>query len=363
MRRYKGNSLIEKGETYIKIGVVWFISILIISVIIDLSLTHYFPDSWSKGIGVFLITTFINMPGTSILFYIGVKKLRSCELIENRVREGRKIMYFGTFWLFFWMVISIIFIQSNTVKNDIGILMVFAVTIPGTIANMAIGRWSSKVDLKQGWEYLNDAQKTLNIEKDRLKRQQEDIQNKKNRLEWQQIDVQKQLKDLQKLKKDISTKKKELEKQQEELDKQQEDIQSARSGLETTWNELENIIENPFPFLLKKKLHKEVFLAEINQLKGTRPGDVSSIETGADKIILDIKKSLNNEIINAEDQYYREAFLEYFKNNDHDSTEYDRIRTKYNPTIHTTERRNREWAEKRRFELSKIEKLMSEVDE
>jgi hypothetical protein len=352
------NSLIEKGKTYVKFGMVWFVSIFIISILIDLLFAYYSQNgSWSKGAGIFLITTFMNMPGTSILFFIGAKKLRSCELIENRVREGRKIVYFGVFWFFFWIITPILLVQSNVMTNDIGMLIALVVTIPGTIANIIIGKWSSRVDLKKGWEYLDDAQKTLNIEKDILKRQQEDIQNKKNQIEEQQTEIQKQQTDAQKQLKDLQKLKKDILKEKKELEKQQKDIQSARSSLETTWNELENVIENPFPFLLKKRLHKEVFIEEINQLKKARPGDVSSIETNADKVILDIKEKLKIEIINIEDQYYHEAFLEYFKNNGHDLAEYDRIRIKYNPTIHTTERRNREWAEKRRFELSKIEKF------
>lgn len=346
------NYLIEKGKALVKFGIVWFVLIFIISVLIELLSAHYHFIDLPKGGGMLFISLFVNMPGTSILLFAGARKLRSCELIENKVIEGRKIIYFGIFWFFFWIISPFILELMSII--DSGSFMTFIlVSVPGTITNIAIGRWSSKIDLKKGWEYLNDAQKTLNIEKDSLKRQREDIQNANGQLSQQQADVQKQLKDLQKLKKDISTKKKELE-------KQQKDIQSARSGLETTWNELEDIMENPFPFILKKKLHKDVFLAEINQLKRTRPGDISSIETDVDKVISDIKKNLNNEIINTEDQYYREAFLEYFKDNGHDITEYDRVRTKYNPTIHTTERRNREWAEKRRFELSKIEKLMDE---
>ena len=54
--------------------------------------------------------------------------------------------------------------------------------------------------------------------------------------------------------------------------------------------------------------------------------------------------------------------MEYFKNEDGDKAKYYKIRAKYNHTIHVmSDRRNKEWAEKRRFELSKIEKMAKKI--
>ena len=341
------DSLTEEGKTFIKFGMIWFISFFIFSFFIDWLLAYPGNISQNRGAGIFFVTLFLNMPGTSILFYIGAKKLKSSEL-GSQITEGRKIIYFGIFWFIFWIITPVILVSYGIVGDDaVGIFLLF-VAIPGMIINIIIGRWSSKVNLKKGWEDLNDAQIML-------RGQQETFDIEKNRLIKEKEELQKQQKELQKLKKNISKETKEMEIQQKE-------IQEARDKLEETWNELENtMIKNPFRSFAKEKFHKGVFIEEILELRRTKPGDISSIKTKADKITIDIKEKLKNEITSIEDEYYYDAFLEYFKNVDGDQAEYDRIRIKYNPTIHTqTERRNKEWAEKRRFELSKIEKSMKE---
>lgn len=347
-------SNIDKGKAIIKFGMIWFVSIFILSILIDVLFTQYYQnDNWVKGSSIFVITTFINMPGTSLLFHNGVEKLILYDQIEYRIKEGRKIIYFGIFWFFFWIFVPIILIQLKVIENDVGMSIAFIVPLSGLTINLIIGRWSSKIDVKKGWEYLNDAQKKLNVEKDKLKEHQKDIQYKLSQLEQQDTNLRSHLKELKSTEHRISLKQKILE-------DQERDIRRAREGIQSAYNELEKILDNPFPFFISKRLHKNIFLTEIDQLKKTKPGDISSIETDADKIISEIEKKLKDEIINIEDQYYQNAFLEYFKNDGHDIHEYDRIRTKYNPTIHMTGRRNRKWAEKRRFELSRIEKLLKE---
>lgn len=361
------SSLTEKGKSFINFGITWFISALIISFLLELWLTGT-NKGLQIGANTFFITTFLNMPGTSILLYIGAKRLKSCDL-ETQIIEGRKIIYFGIFWLVFWILLPIALISLGIAENDTFGMFLLFVAMPGMVINVIIGKWCSRINVKKGWEDLNDAQKKFNAElnkfdrqqekldayKDKLYEKQDELNSQQNELDAQQKVLWKQEKELQKLKDDIARKAKALNMQQEE-------IQRARGELETTWSALEEAIKKtPFNLFIKEKLNKDIFIKEIGELKRARPGDVSSIKTKADQIISGIKEELNKEITNIEDEYYYKAFLEYFKSIDGDQTEYDRIRIKYNPTIHIqADRRNKAWAERRRFDLSKIEKSMKE---
>ncbi len=359
----EANSLTEKGKAYIKFSIIWFVSIFIISIIMDLWLT-----SLGKIIGGELIlpmTLLLNMPGMLFLSYVGAKKLKSSD-IESRVIEGKKIINFGIIWLIFWAIFSWALIDYGIVitKDPISEYLAFllAVAIPGSSFNIIIGRRLSKIDAKQGWKDLDRAQKLFNKEKVRLDEQKKQIEKEasevfelKANLLREQKELGKETKELQNIKSDTNNKIKILEEQQKEINK-------ARNELESTWNQLKDTIDkNPFKLFIKEKLNKDIFVKEIEELKKARPGDISSIRTSADSVILNIHEELKREISTVEDEYYIKAFYEHFKKSNGDSMEYDRIRTRYNPTIHVqVDRRNKEWAEKRRFELSKIEKSMKE---
>jgi uncharacterized membrane-anchored protein YhcB (DUF1043 family) len=302
------------------------------------------------------------MPGTFILFYVGARTLKLCD-IESQVIEGRKIMYFGVFWFFFWIISPYVLTYLNIITltgvNSVSLLLV---AIPGTIVDIAIGNWSAKINVSKGWKDLDSAQKSFNAEKIRLDEQKRQIDKEvselnelKGHLLGERKELGKENKELQKIKNDTNNKIKDLGVQQKEISK-------AREELESTWNDLKDTInKNPFKLFIKEKLNKDIFVKEIEELKKARPGDISSIRTSADSVILNIHEELKREISNVEDEYYIKAFYEHFKKSNGDSNEYDRIRIKYNPTIHVQiDRRNKEWAEKRRFELSKIEKSMKE---
>jgi chromosome segregation ATPase len=304
--------------------------------------------------------------------------MRSCN-VEDRRREGLKIQLFGIFWLFFWTILPYVFTYSTLpLQNTPSISLLIA--IPGSIVSIAIGRWSSHINVRQEWEDLSDAQKALDmkrtrfeeqqksfhVERERLSQYDEELRRRKEDLivqneelerrnyetQRQQKELKKQHKGLQKIQDDTTCKIKDMETQQIEIKK-------ARDELEKTWSELEDAVKKkPFKLFIKEKLKKEIFIQEIEELKMTKPGDVLFISTEADKAVLNIREELKREIENTEDEYYYEAFLEHFKKTNGDKTEYDRIRIKYNPTIHVqSDRRNKEWAERRRFDLSKIEKL------
>ncbi len=359
------NTLVDKGKSFVNLGFIWFVSILIMSVVIDLLLL---PPGNNRGALVFIISL-VNMFGTSIFFYAGIKKLKSCD-IEYRVMEGRRITYFGIFWFFFWVILPGIFAYSNIITAN-GVVEVFIlfIAIPGTVVDIIIGRWALKIDVKKEWEYLDDAQKLFNREKAVLEGQRVSLGLEKTRFDETKVELENQrqtlnsrLKKLDEeqekfniLKKDILAKNKDMEKRQGEINK-------ARQELGDMWKELEYTFkENPFKLFVKEKLNKDLFIEEIKELKKAKPGDVSSIKTRADKVIDSIKEELEKEIVKIEDENYNKAFLEYFKSTNGDKIEHDRIRIKYNPTIHVqVGRRNKEWAERRRFDLSKIEKLIKE---
>jgi len=370
------NFLTQEGKVLIKFGFVWFVSVLVMSVVIDSFFVLKYNGN--RGAVLFLASLLINMPGTCILLYSGVKRMRSCN-VEDRIREGLKIQLFGIFWLFFWTILPYVFTYSTLpLQNTSSIYLLIA--IPGSIVSIAIGRWSSHINVRQEWEDLSDAQKALDmkrtrfeeqqksfhVERERLSQYDEELRRRKEDLivqneelerrnyetQRQQKELKKQHKGLQKIQDDTTCKIKDMETQQIEIKK-------ARDELEKTWSELEDAVKkNPFKLFIKEKLKKEIFIQEIEELKMTKPGDVLFINTEADKVVLNIREELKREIENTEDEYYYEAFLEHFKKTNGDKTEYDRIRIKYNPTIHVqSDRRNKEWAERRRFDLSKIEKL------
>jgi predicted RNase H-like nuclease (RuvC/YqgF family) len=254
------------------------------------------------------------------------------------------------------------------------------IAIPGSVAIITIGRLSSHINVRQEWEDLSDDQKTLDRERSQFEEQQKSfsierewLSQKKEELARQNEELMIQKKTLIKQNDETQKQQKELKKQHKGLEKiqndttvkikdmevQQIEIQKAREELEKTWNELEDAVKkNPFKLFIKEKLTKDIFVQEIEELKMAKPGDVLFINTEADKVVSNIREELKKEIANMEDGYYYEAFCEHFKNTNGDKIEYDRIRVKYNPTIHVqADRRNKEWAERRRFDLSKIEKL------
>ncbi len=358
--------LTKKGKVFIRYSFAWFVSIFIISALLDFWLTS--SNVINRGTVIFVMTLIVNMPGTLILSYMGAKDLKSCG-IDDRIAEGIKITLFGIFWFCFWIILSTAFTDSNFITTKDASLAFLIIAIPGAIINIIIGRWLTKIDVKKELEDLSNAQKIFNkektdlesqwtflrIEKDYINTQKEELQKQKEDFWYQQKESRKQQKELQELRDDNTNKIKEMECQQKEITK-------ARDELEDTWKELEDTVKkNPFKLFISEKLSKDIFIKEIKELKKAKPGDVSSIKTGADQIISDIKQELQREITNIEDERYHEAFSEYFKSINGDKTEHDRIRIKYNPTIHVqVDRRNKEWAERRRFDLSKIEKLMKE---
>lgn len=362
----------EKGKVLISLGMIWSASIFVISILLDLLLTYTWDGYRQEGSGIVIpLATFLNMVVTYILFCAGGHTLKSD--IEVQKVEGRKIIYFGILWGSIWTIFSVVLSSSSFIVVKDSSYMFPLIAVLGIVANVVIGQWVSRVDVKKGWEYLSDAQKELNLEKERLEDLRETIKAEENGCKRQQQEILKQQEDVQKQKRDIQKHKKDVQKIKDgvsqeiaEMKKQDKDIKKAREQLEITWKELEETMKSPFRLFLKKKLDKKVFLAEIEELKAARPGDISVINTRADKIISNVKKELEEQlktdIVNIEDEYYYEAFLEYFKNEDGDKAKYDKIRAKYNPTIHImTDRRNREWAEKRRFELSKIEKSAKKI--
>lgn len=356
----------NKAKTFIRLGFLWSILIFVVSVIID----YVTPsDISNKGAFVFFMAIILNIPGTSLFFYSGARKLRNCDmtcLAETKIMESRKIIYFGIFWLFFWMILSYIFLQYDIITGDVFPVFILFIGIPGTFIYSIIGYWSSRIDVTKGWKELSDAQKKFNQEKTELEKIREKLSIKKEELLYlerehdkrsEKLDIrtkelEKEQKSLKKLKEDNNTKITEIE-------TQKKDIEKARSELQATWGELESTIkENPFKLFLSDKLGKDIFIKEIEEFKKTKPGDVSSIKTDADKVIYDIQAQFRNEISKFEDEKYSEAFYDYFKMKK-DAAEQDRIRIKYNPTIHNQEeRRNKEWAERRRFNITKIEKIM-----
>ena len=356
-------SLTEKGKAFIKFSFIWFVLVFIISNILDIWLTS--SSKINGGDLIFTMTLLVSMPGVLVLSFNGAKKLKSSD-IETKVVEAKNIINFGIFWLIFWAIFPRvlmyygIIVSKDPTSEYLAFLLIVA--IPGSIVNIIIGKWLSKIDVKQGWEELAHAKKLFDKEKVRLDEQKRQIDREtsevselKAQLSRERKELDKESKELQKIKNDTNNKIKVLE-------VQQKDISKARDELESTWNQLKDTIDkNPFKLFIKEKLNKDVFVKEIEELKKARPGDISSIRTKADSVILGIHEELKREISTIEDEYYVKAFYEHFKKSNGDLTEYDRIRTRYNPTIHVqVDRRNKEWAEKRRFELSKIEKSMKE---
>lgn len=359
----EANSLTEKGKAFIKFSFLWFVLVFIISNIMDIWLTS--SSKINGGDLIFTMALLANMPGTLVLSFIGAKRLKSSD-IETRVIEGKKIINFSIFWLFFWAIFPrVLSYYGIIVSKDLTstyLTFLLLIAIPGSAFNIIIGRWLSKIDVNQGWKELDLAQKSF--------------EKKEIRLEEQRIQINREASELNELKENLLKQKKESTKEKKEIQKirddatnkiqdlgvQQKEIKKARDELELTWNELKDTInENPFKLFIKEKLSKETFVKEIEELKKAKPGDISSIRTSADQVIYDIKEELKKEIVKVEDEYYVNAFYEHFKKSNGDSIEYDRIRIRYNPTIHVQiDRRNKEWAEKRRFELSKIEKSIKE---
>ena len=153
----------EKGKAFVKFGMIWSISVFIISILVDILYTSVLNKSGERGIGIFLITIFVNMTGTAILFYIGGRELKSC-IIEDKKVEGRTITYFGIFWCLFWTILPIALTASKIIVGEGFVSASFLfIAIPGMIVDIIIGKWVSRVDVKKEWEYLSDAQKELNL--------------------------------------------------------------------------------------------------------------------------------------------------------------------------------------------------------
>ena len=310
---------LDKGRAFIKFGIAWFIVIFVLSVIIDLSLMGY----RDRGAGIFLLSLFLNLPGTCILIGLGAKKLKSCEE-KNLPREGRKIVYFGIFWLFFWFISYIIIDSAARAEGLLFLLFLFLVTIPGTVAIILIGRRLSKVGLEKGW-------KKIEKEREKIKK------------DWRKINKEKET----------------INKEREGINKEKETINKTREELGRVW---ESIKENPaqaFVVGIRGKLGShEIFLREIQELSRNAPSAVANIRTNVDESLSyeDTIEVLKDEIIKIEDEYYSEAFLEHFetiKNNPQPDHEHLKLRRRYLPENYpqTRQRRNKEWATKRIHEL------------
>ena len=137
-------SHLDEGRAFIKFGIAWFILIFFISLIIDLSFIPYYD----RGILFWFSSLLLNLPGTCILVGLGAKRLKSAtdEFPYTVKGHAKNIIYFGIFWLIFWLISSII-IGSNTPDPGV-VFFVFliSVTILGAITIIIIGRRLSKAN-------------------------------------------------------------------------------------------------------------------------------------------------------------------------------------------------------------------------
>lgn len=123
------DACLNEGKMYIRLGVIWFVFWFILSIPSDLILF----DTVDRGTALVLLSLFFNLPGTCILIRIGAIKLEACKY-EVREIEARKILHFGVFWLFFWIVLSALGFILN-----VELAFSFIVAIFGTVAIIAIG--------------------------------------------------------------------------------------------------------------------------------------------------------------------------------------------------------------------------------
>lgn len=130
-------------KAFIEIGFVWFISIFVLSLIIDLWLMEY--DE--RGFALFLLSLFLNLPGTCILIGFGAKKAKSdADRYPNLVKgHAKTIICFGFFWFIFWLISSAIVGSDTPNPEFVFFVFLLFVTIPGAVTIITFGRRLSKV--------------------------------------------------------------------------------------------------------------------------------------------------------------------------------------------------------------------------
>lgn len=130
-------------KAFIEIGIAWFISIFVLSLIIDLWLMGYSD----RGVALFFLSLFLNLPGTCILIGFGAKGLNSyADRYPELVRGyAKNIVYFGIFWLIFWFISSAIVGSESPDSGFVFFVFSLFVTIPGAVTIITFGRRLSKV--------------------------------------------------------------------------------------------------------------------------------------------------------------------------------------------------------------------------
>lgn len=284
-----------KGQALIEFAIVWFILIFILSLPIEIGYE-------GEGLIVFLLSFFLNLPGVCIFLWCGAKTLKSCETADH-LSEGRKITYFGIFWLVFWLISSAIIDSAANVGGLAFILFLLLVAIPGTVAIIKIGRNVSEEGLK-------------------LKR---GIEEKGRRREEERRKIE------------------------EPYRRFLEEIQKKLYNHKIF---LEEILE-----LRKTKLSKvKEYESEVDHMISKLEGNINP------KISWRKAQELKNEILKAEKYYYYEAFLGYFNGmlNGECKKEYEKLRAKYYPTLYPGDglHRNRKWA---REQTGQLDKAYNEV--
>lgn len=328
----------EKGSKTITFGIVWFILVLIISLIVDIL-------SKKGGEDLFIFTLVWNLPGTFLILLIGTGKFRDkfdIEDINVHISEGRKIKYFSIFWLFFWPMLYIILSYLDISEKPDGVLASFMfIAIPGTFGGMMISRWLSKINNEEIVEQLEE-----------LKIKERKIEKQMGEIGWKGEEIKTQ-------RKTLIDKEKQNAKKERELNERSKNLEVAYAELESLEKEIKN---NPFQYVFREKAEEfmDAFSIEIKEISKMNTGDIPDNITSADRLYLEFVDKIKDKIVELESICYSEAFARYFEDNGGvTKTKYSAISAKYNPNIYSQNgengtRRNKKWAEKRRIELSRI---------
>lgn len=340
----KTDSRTEKGSLTITFGIVWFILVLVISLIIDVL-------SKKGGEDLFIFTLILNLPGTFVILHIGAGKFKSksdITDINDQISEGRKIKYFAVFWLFFWPMLYIILSYLGISKKPDNVLLSFIViSIPGMFGGMMTSRWLSKIN------------------KQLIIKELEELRNKERRMEIKSEEIERKNEEIKTQRKTLVDKEKQNAKRAKELDERLKNLEVAYAELESLEKEIKN---NPFQYMFREKEEAflDAFVLEIKELSKMNTGDIPDNITSADRLYLEFVNKLKDKIVELESICYSEAFAKYFESNGGiTKTKYSAISAKYNPNIYSQNsengtRRNKKWAEKRRIELSRIYNRMKD---
>lgn len=284
-----------KGQALIEFAIVWFILIFILSLPIDIGYE-------GEGLIVFLLSFFLNLPGVCIFLWCGAKTLKSCETADH-LSEGRKITYFGIFWLVFWLISSAIIDSVANVGWLAFILFLLLVAIPGTVAIIKIGKNVSEEGLKLKWGIEEEG-----------RRQEE-----------------------------------ERRKIEEPYRRFLEEIQKKLYNHEIF---LEEILE------LRKTKTSEIrkYGSEVDRMI------LRLKDNNNPRILMEKAQELKDKILQVEKEYYYKAFLEYFNGmpNGECKDEREKLRPRYNPHLYSENglHRNKKWA---REQTGQLDKAYNEV--